>query len=241
MANWLDPFIRHSDIASQEELADKLGVSRATVNRLANDHSKLKRDRAEAMAPHLGVSADDLMLNRLPWIDATNISPDTPELIKSKRQGGAAVVRAIVEAGAWREVDEYNQDEPDWVTLEPDPRFPEATQEVYIVSGDSMDDLKPHPITPGSKVSTLRYDEIASRYPLRDDLIVVVQRTRDGGHVRELSVKQVKWFEDRIEFRPCSKNPRHKAIVVQHDQWEDNGVVVEIIGLVNRIMHDLMG
>lgn len=240
MANWLDPFIRHSGLASQEDLAERLDLSRATINRLANDHSKLKRERAEAMAPHLGVSADDLMLNRLPWADANNIEPDAPDLVKSRRPTGAAVIRAVVEAGAWREVDEYSQAEPEWVTLEPDPRFPDATQEVYIVSGDSMDDLQPHPITPGSKISALRYDEIASRYPLHDDLVVVVQRTRDGGHVRELSVKQVKWFEDRIEFQPRSKNPRHKAIVVQHDQWEDNGVEVEIIGLVNRIMHDLM-
>ena len=102
MANWLEPFIRHSDLASQEELADCIGVSRAPVNRLANDHSKLKRDRAEAMAPYLGVSADDLMLNRLPWLDATNVAPDARELVKSKRPVSVSAVRAVVEAGAWR-------------------------------------------------------------------------------------------------------------------------------------------
>ncbi len=64
--NWLEPFIKASKIASQEALADELDLSRATINRLANDHSKLKLDRAEEMAPLLGVSPEDLMLNRPP-------------------------------------------------------------------------------------------------------------------------------------------------------------------------------
>jgi SOS-response transcriptional repressor LexA len=64
--NWLDPFIKASPIKSQEDLADKLDVSRATINRLANDHSKLKLDRAKEMAQYLNVSAEDLMLNRPP-------------------------------------------------------------------------------------------------------------------------------------------------------------------------------
>jgi plasmid maintenance system antidote protein VapI len=53
--NWLDPFIKASrNITSQEDLADEMDVSRATINRLANDHSKLKRDRAEEIARILG-------------------------------------------------------------------------------------------------------------------------------------------------------------------------------------------
>lgn len=64
--NWLAPFIKASTLSSQEELADRLGVSRATINRLANDHSKLKLDRAREIAPYLGVPAEQLMLNRPP-------------------------------------------------------------------------------------------------------------------------------------------------------------------------------
>ncbi len=79
--NWLEPFIKASKIASQEALADELDVSRATVNRLANDHSKLKLDRAEEMAPLLGVTAEDLMLNRPPKKPPliASFDPDEPE------------------------------------------------------------------------------------------------------------------------------------------------------------------
>lgn len=64
--NWLDPFIKASKIGSQEALADALDLSRATINRLANDHSQLKRERAEKLAVLLGARVEDLMLNRPP-------------------------------------------------------------------------------------------------------------------------------------------------------------------------------
>jgi DNA-binding transcriptional regulator YdaS (Cro superfamily) len=239
MANWLDPFIKNSPVASQEALADLIGVSRATVNRLANDHSKLKRDRAEEIARHLGVTADDLMLNRLPWEART--SPPSEDSVKPGRQLGSAIVVATVEAGAWREVDEFDQSDPEWVAVPPDDKYPDATQDVYNVAGDSMNALEPHPITPGSRIVAVRYDEIASRSPLRDGLVVVVQRSRNGGQERELTVKQVAWFDDRIEFQPRSTNPKHKPIVVEHDSWEDNGVEVAIVGLVRDIIHRLPG
>lgn len=82
-SNWLEPFIKASSVKSQEELADLIDVSRATINRLANDHSKLKLDRAKELAQHLGVSADDLMLNRPPRTKpsirlVSSYDPDAP-------------------------------------------------------------------------------------------------------------------------------------------------------------------
>lgn len=87
--NWLAPFIKYSNFSSQEELADALNLSRATVNRLANDHSKLKRDRAAQIGDMLGFSADDLMLNRPPkWIGADSYDPDEPD-VASKEEYAA--------------------------------------------------------------------------------------------------------------------------------------------------------
>jgi len=235
MANWLAPFLASSRL-SQEQLADELGVSRATINRLANDHTKLKLDRAEQMAPLLGTTAEALMLNSPPR-GANDKVP--PEVRQSARPLVAAHVAGTVEAGAWREVDELDQSELEWVSLPPDERFPEATQEIYEVSGDSMNNLEPFPILPGSRVVALRYDDIAGRVPLRDNLVVVVQRTRDGGHTRELSIKQIEFFPDRIEFHPRSSNPRHRPIVVEHDSWADNGVLVEVKALVRRTLNEL--
>jgi transcriptional regulator with XRE-family HTH domain len=104
--NWLDPFIKASKVSSQEELADLLDVSRATINRLANDHTKLKRDRAEAMAPLLDVSVNDLMLNRLPGGKSKLIQsfdPDEPEAQTEDHQmtmGSETGVRGVPNDGS---------------------------------------------------------------------------------------------------------------------------------------------
>lgn len=75
--NWLEPFIKASSLRSQEELADLLNVSRATINRLANDHSKMKKERAEEMAPLLETTVEALMLNRPPKLTlVSSFDPD---------------------------------------------------------------------------------------------------------------------------------------------------------------------
>lgn len=77
--NWLDPFLKIAKM-SQEKLGDELGLSRATINRLANDHSQLKRDRAAKIAGLLKVSIEDLMLNRPPKVSLiSSFDPDQPE------------------------------------------------------------------------------------------------------------------------------------------------------------------
>lgn len=216
-------------------LAARAGLSATTLTRPLNDPEHkftLSNSTLAKVGAATGISYSDYLRESGPEDDRVSRSP--------KRLSSAVRV-ATVEAGAWREVDEFDQSEPEWVAVPPDDKYPDATQDVYDVSGDSMNDLKPHPITPGSRIVAVRYDEIASRAPLRDGLVVVVQRSRDGGHVRELSVKQVAWFDDRIEFQPRSTNPKHKPIVVKHDSWEDDGVEVAIVGLVRDVMHKLPG
>lgn len=216
-------------------LAARAGLSATTLTRPLNDPEHkftLSNSTLAKVGAATGISYSDYLRESQPEEDRVSRSP--------KRLSSAVRV-ATVEAGAWREVDELDQSEPEWVAVPPDDKYPDATQDVYDVSGDSMNDLKPHPITPGSRIVAVRYDEIASRAPLRDGLVVVVQRSRDGGHVRELSVKQVAWFDDRIEFQPRSTNPKHKPIVVKHDSWEDDGVEVAIVGLVRDVMHKLPG
>lgn len=214
-------------------LAAAAGVASTTLTRPLNDpdyqfeisNRTIKKIEAATGIPYVGEGA-------VPKLTESEIT---------RRAGGTAPVVATVEAGAWREVDELDQDGGEWITVPADDKFPEATQRVYDVSGDSMNKLEPIPITSGSRIVAIDYDEVAARVPLRDGLVVVVQRSRNGGQERELTVKQVAWFDDRIEFQPRSTNPKHKPIVVEHDSWEDNGVEVAIVGLVRDIIHRLPG
>lgn len=212
-------------------LAQAAGVASTTITRPLNDPDyafEISNRTIKKIEAATGISYAD------------HSSSSAPKEL-TRRAGGTAPVVATVEAGAWREVNELDQEDMEWVTVPADDKYPDATQRVFDVSGDSMNRLDPYPITNGARIVAIDYDEIASRVPLRDGLVVVVQRSRNGGQERELTVKQVAWFDDRIEFQPRSTNPKHKPIVVEHDNWEDNGVEVAIVGLVRDIIHRLPG
>lgn len=215
-------------------LAKDAGVSQTTITRPLNDPDHqyvFSNSTLEKIGRATGITYEQFLLDGGAGARA--------ELRKVAPARTSAPVVATVEAGTWREVDPFDQSEHQWIAVEPDEKFPHATQEVYIVSGDSMNQAEPHPIKPGAKVVAVRYEDIMRQVPLRDGLIVVVQRTRDDGQAREISIKEVAWFDDRIEFRPRSSNSRHRPIVVQHDAWEDNGVTVEVLALVRSVINEM--
>lgn len=157
------------------------------------------------------------------------------------RIGGRMVpvrTAGTVEAGTFREIDEFDQGEPEEIYLPPDTKYPNARQMAFVVAGDSMNSLDPRPILPGDRAVCVAYADIASEVKLRDGMVVVVQRQRDGGHFREWSIKQIELYEDRTVFAPRSTNPKHKPIVVPRDFSTDNGEEVEVIALLRRVVND---
>lgn len=135
-----------------------------------------------------------------------------------------------VEAGAFREIDPTDQSEHDPVDLPPDPEFPENTQTVYAVAGDSMNAAG---IEPGMFVAAVSSDAyVAAHGALRDGQIVVVERLRNDGQERELTVKRLRIYEDRTELVPASTNPRHKPIVIPRNHAADDGTQVRVTGVV---------
>jgi phage repressor protein C with HTH and peptisase S24 domain len=148
-----------------------------------------------------------------------------------------AAVAGRVAAGLFFEVDDFDQSERETVLLPPDPRYPNARQVVFDVEGSSMNDLKPRPILDGDRVVTLSFEDLG--IPLRDGMVVIVERTRDGGHTREWSVKQVEFYQDRIEFHPRSTDPKYKPIVVKHEDNPDDGVQVQVLALVTQVLNTL--
>lgn len=148
-------------------------------------------------------------------------------------------VAGIVAAGLFREVDDMDQSEPERVWEEPDPEFPDARRMAFDVEGESVNALKPRPIFPGDRLICVAFEDVANQVRVRDGMVVVVERTRDGGHTREWSVKQVELYEDRVEFHPRSTNPSFKPIVVKRDAEADDGVRVEIIALVRSVKNTI--
>jgi len=227
---------------SQAELGRAIGISQAAIDKIESGKTRRSRYLPQLLAK-LGLPQSLLFegssvlppKGEQPQDQATELdnelrSIDLGELVPIKIAGKAKAGEfiAIEDLGDW--------DEPETFLDTRDPRFPHAKHLGFEVEGDSMNALKPRPIMDGDRLSALAYADIADRYPLRDGMIVVVERTRHGGHEREWSVKQLEIYEDRVEFHPRSTNPRYKPIVIKRDHQADDGVTVEIIAIVRRLV-----
>lgn len=208
---------------SQSGLARFLGIDPAAVNKIANGKRGFKSNEIAGAAEYFGVPA-----------------PGAPEVVA---QPGLVPARLAgeVAAGMFQEVDGFDQSEPVDIYVPADERFPNARLLAFDVArdGDSMNDLKPRPILPGDRIIGVAFEDVADQVKLRDGMVVVVERTKDGGHMREWSVKQVEYHVDRVEFHPRSTNTKHKKIVVPHDHAADDGTTVEVIALVRSILSQL--
>jgi transcriptional regulator with XRE-family HTH domain len=232
---WLKAGLKRAG-KSQSELARAMGLDPSIVNKIVNGKRTLKAPEIPIVAAFLG--------ERPPALgpaQADNDGPsDTSEIFPVTSLGLVeAPVIGTVEAGSFREVYAMDDLEPEMVVVPPDPRFPNARLLVFHVAGDSMNDLRPRPILPGDRIVTVAYEDVAHEVPLRDGMTVVVQRTRDGGHMREWSVKQLELYDDHVEFCPRSTNPRHRPIRVPRDAFADGGTEVEIIAVVRQVMNTI--
>lgn len=230
--DWLAAQLERQGYGARQRLADYLAVAPNAITRMLNtDPNKetrlIKADELVRMGQFFGA--------RPPGLEAGGAG----EVAASNRPMRDVPVIGKVEAGTFREVDDIEQEEVATLSMPADDRFPDARLLAFDVSGNSMNALKPRPILPGDRVIGVSYEDISDRAPIRDGMVVVVQRTRDGGHTREWSVKQIELYQDRIEFHPRSTNPTHKAIVVPRDVDADTGEQVEIIALVRRIVNDV--
>lgn len=210
---------------SQAELAKLVKLSQAAIDKIESGKTVKSRFLPEILAA-LGMDRSPAMAM------ASELRPLQAQIIPIKVVGKlkAGEFIAVEDLGDWGD--------PETILDVVDSRFPNARHMAFEVEGDSMNALKPRPIMPGDRLSAIAYEDVAGQLPLRDGMIVAVERTRHGGLEREWSVKQLEIYEDRVEFHPRSTNPRHKPIVVMRDNQADDGVKVEIIAIIRRAITD---
>jgi transcriptional regulator with XRE-family HTH domain len=209
---------------TQVGLAAHLGIAHPQITQLLKGKRGLKVPEIPKIADYLGMQPPQ----------SSEIKPSEAKWVPARKVGTVA-------AGLFREVDEFDQSEPEEITVPRDENFPNARQLTFEVEGDSMDALRPRPILPGDTIVCTAFEDIAHKVVLRDGMVVVVQRTRDAGMMREWSVKQIEIYEDRTEFHPRSTNPKHKPIIVQRQFDADDGVTVEVIGIVRMVQNTMPG
>lgn len=224
LRNWIKNGLKKPG-KSKSGLAAALGKANSAVTNILSGIRRINVEEIPVIAAYLEDPPPSM-----PGID---IRP-RPELVEVV-EGRLVPVTLVgpVQAGAFIPIDEFDQSEPEIFYEPADPDFPRARRTAFDVIGDSMNRLEPTPILPGSRVIGVNYDDIG--IPLRDKMVVVVQQERDGGHLREWSVKQIELQDEEIIFHPRSSNPRHKPIVVPRNLNPDDGRQVRILALVREI------
>jgi len=135
-------------------------------------------------------------------------------------------IRGAVQAGIWVEEDtpDFNETH-ETIPVAEDARFPGHDQFALKIRGDSINEY----IADGEYAVCV---DVATIRDWQAEDLVVVERRRGGGALRETTVKQVKITPDgRLQLWPRSKNPKFKEPIVL-DDVEDEDMQIELKGLV---------
>lgn len=196
-----------------EELAARVGRSVSAVRNQENGTNGIPAPLARKYAAALGTTAG--------WI---LYGDDTPEAPLAPSMNELPIIGPI-QAGAWLMLDETAQDEPIFFSAVADRRYPHARQWLREVRGDSMN---ARGITPGDLAHIVDLGEAGIN--LNTGMIVEVTRSRDGGSLREITLKEVEIGPDGVKLWPRSTNPRWAEPLVLVDG--DRDAHVQVTGLL---------
>lgn len=190
---------------TQTQLADQIGTTSATIQRLETGKRQLTQRWAEKISSVLGVEVSSLFGNILPTTNA-----------------GLSVI-GEVQAGVWKEVDVVDEPKHPALPIGPDPRYPNISQFALLVQGTSMNKI----FAPGTFIVCAAWAEIG-RDPREGD-IVVVERRRDG--MVETTVKKISFQNNKLVLMPESTDPRFQAPIelegnIDRDEIAITGLVV---------------
>lgn len=205
---------------SNYALADRVGVSEGAIrNALAHGPEKFGADTAYRVAQTLGTTIEDLL--KQPRLDGHSDGHDGMPL------------RYETGGGGWVSQDFYSHEPLGYVDVAPVKAYAHYPQWLERLKGPSINEIVPD----GALLQVV--DAIAMRYVPRHNDLVIVERTRDGGHERERTAKQVYLKPGTIELWPRSSDERYRSPILLNDHPEDDTVTVAIVGYIARAIIEI--
>lgn len=213
---------------SARQAAEALGISADTYTQHENGTRGFPANRAQRYATFFHTTPEHLLYGRGAGNHTAALSPRLNETL-TRLPLNTLSVRHQVQAGMWFEADMLSQveDGPSFPVV-PHPSFATSEQWLERVVGDSMNLMAPE----GSFVHVVSMIG-SGAYP-KQDALVIVERIRAGGHLRERTIKQVNITPGGgIELWPRSTNPKwSEPLKIHEDTDTPEAVTVEIVGLV---------
>jgi phage repressor protein C with HTH and peptisase S24 domain len=211
---------------SMAAAAERVGKTQSTYRAHENGQNDFDSEHAQQYAEAFGVSAEWLLfggdLDYRTWLKSKSDSPQAPSSPHTLRIAGE------VAAGLWLESGMFEEDAVgESVLTGGDRRFPLNHQYLLRIKGESLNKIAQD----GDLILCLDYFEAGIE--LKSGDIVVVERSRDGGHTIERTAKRVVRHNGEIELRPESTDPRFQEPVIFNDHSEEASevrIIAKVLG-----------
>jgi transcriptional regulator with XRE-family HTH domain/predicted Rdx family selenoprotein len=244
---------------TQATLAEKVGTSQPQIRRLEQGERRMTTEWAEKLAPHLGVDPVDLLFpdrlkkpkpapvvtppapsidpedGVLPDIMPDSLQEDAPSdsALSEGAVGGSLMIRGDVAAGLWMEAGLFEAETVGESTLTGgDRRFPLGLQYLLRIKGESMNRIA----RDGDLVLCLDYAGAGNE--IRSGDMVIVERSRDGGHTIERTAKRAVRHVGGVELHPESDDPRFQEPII-FDEYSEEASEVRILAKVLSVIRQI--
>lgn len=182
------------------QLAELVGTSHATIQRLETGKMKLTQEWADRISRAMDVQLPEVF----------------GEIVPAVVDG--LPVLGSVQAGVWREADVADEPKYPPLPISPDSRYPGHAQFALKVVGTSMNRV----VQDGMYIVCVTWAELG-RQP-RDRDLVVVERRRDG--LVETTVKRIQIQNRKILLMPDSDDPRWQSPIELDGGLESDEIAI---------------
>lgn len=211
--------LREEKHLTQAGLAELAGTSQPQIRRLEASKRKLTKEWVERLAPHLGVTPENLMFS-------DGSQPMDLEQITSPI--GAVPVTGKVAANTWLSVDDMDFGYDDIEYMPSASGYPVELQFALKVEGNCLNKIANH----GDRLLCL--DMIKTGIAAEDGDLVIVEKSRFEGQMIERTAKRLRRTADGYELWPESNDPAHQDPIKLNRN--ENGDIARIMGKVLWIM-----
>lgn len=142
-------------------------------------------------------------------------------------------IKGQVAAGLWMEAGLFETDAVKQSTIAGDLRYPAEYQYLLQINGESLNRIA----RDGDLILCLDY--LDAGIEIKSGDLVVVERSRDGGHTIERTAKRIVRRNGAIELRPESNDPRFQDAVVfnEHDEEATEvRIIAKILSVIRLVV-----
>lgn len=229
------------------ELKDRSGLSIRSIARamgyqnassiqryFSSDYAKpaLPADFVAKLLPVL-VGKGERPISREEILALAPVTLTDLEAASAPSQAATALeIKGQVAAGLWMEAGLFETDDTRKTTIAGDLRFPGKCQYLLQINGESLNRIARN----GDLILCLDY--LDAGIEIKSGDLVVVERSRDGGHTIERTAKRIVRRNGTIELQPESDDPRFQDPVL-FNEHDEEATEVRIIAKILSVIRQL--